>query len=364
MHEISILLDLARGETDAARERCGRRRPDPDRFAALAREADIHPWVHARLVETGAVEWIGPEVVERLAVLRKKVTADNLLLLAHLEEVLDLLASRGIVPVLLKGSDTLHRFHRRFDERTLDDADLLLHPSHVGPAVRALAAAGWTVPTGDRWRHWIRSSHHVPVHSAGPVRVDLEIHWSLVQERRYRLDPEEILARAVPLEVAGRRALRLEDHDAVAHLLLHHVSHYFDRRLKWAIDLDHLSANPGFRWEWVAERLRRWGGAQAAGMALRHLHRLHPRAAPAEALAHLPVAGWRRALVAPLRSRHPLELFRGTRRRAVQLMLAAVLLEHPRELPGYLLHRARRDSLPGAGPVERWDGDEPGAGTV
>ncbi len=364
MHELSILLALARGGTDAARERCAGRRPDPGRFVALAREADIHPWVHARLVEARAGDWIGPEVVERLAALRRKVTADNLLLLARLEEVLDLLASEGIVPVVLKGTDTLHRFHRRFDERTLDDADVLLHPSQVGPAVRALAAAGWEVPTGERWRHWIRSSHHVPVRSPGPVRVDLEIHWNLVQERRYRLDPEEILSRAVPLEVAGRRALRLEDHDAVAHILLHHVSHYFDRRLKWAIDLGHLSGGDGFRWERVAERVRRWGGAQAAGMALRHLHRLLPGAAPAEALSRLPVAAWRRALLAPLRSRHPLELFRGTRRRAVQLYLAAVLLEHPQDLPGYLRHRARRDSLRGAGPVERWNGDEPGTGTV
>lgn len=364
MHEIRILLALARGNADAARELCGRERPDPERFARVAREADIHPWVHARLEETGGAGWIGPETLERLAVLRKKVTTDNLLLLARLEEVLDLLASEGIVPVLLKGTDTLHRFYRRFDERTLDDVDLLLHASRVGPAARALARGGFSVPTGDRWRHWVRSSHHVPVHSPGPVRVDFEIHWNLVQERRYRLDPEEILARAVPLEVAGRPTLRLEDHDAVAHLLLHHVSHYFDRRLKWAIDLGHLVRGPSFRWETVAERVRRWGGAEACGMALRHLRRLHPGAVPPEALSCFPVAAWRRAAVAPLRSRHPLEYFRRTRRRGVQLYLAAVLLERARDLPGYLLHRARRDSVFGAGPVERWNGDEPGAGSV
>lgn len=352
-HEIRILLELARGNRDAARALCARRRPDPLRFVALAREADIHPWVHARLVEADGGDWAGAEVVDRLAALRTKVASDNLLLLARLEEALDHLRSEGIEPVLLKGSDTLHRFYGRFDERTLDDVDLLLHPSRVGPAVRALAAAGWGVPDGERWTHWVRSSHHVPVHAPGPISVDFEIHWNLVQERRYRVRVDELLERAVPLELAGRRALRLDDHDAVAHLLLHHVSHYFDRRLKWAVDLRHHVRAPGFRWDVVGERLRGWGGSQASGMALLHLRKLVPDSIPDEALRAVPVSGWRRAVAAPLRSRHPLELFRLTRRRATQLFVAAVLLERPWELPGYLLHRATREGIPGAAAVER-----------
>lgn len=355
LHEIRILLALARGRPDVARRLCDTTLPDPVRFVSLAREADVHPWIHARLVESDAGSWIGEDVLARLAVLRRKVTSDNLLLLARLEEALDLLRSEGIRPVLLKGSDTLHRFYGRFDERTLDDVDLLLHPSRVGLALRTLAGAGWNVPTGERWTRWARSSHHVPLHSPGPVPVDFEIHWNLVQERRYELDVEELLGRAVPTQVEGREALRLEDHDAVAHLLLHHVSHYFDRRLKWVLDLAHLSRGDGFRWDAVAERLHRWGGLQASGMALRHLHALHPEAVPDEAMRAVPVALWRRAATLPLRSRHPMERFRDTRRRWVQLYLAAALLEHPAELPAYLLHRSRRVRTPGAGPVERWE---------
>ena len=48
--------------------------------------------------------------------------ADNLLLLARLEQCLDLLLRAGIRPVALKGLDVLHRFRRPFDERTLDSA--------------------------------------------------------------------------------------------------------------------------------------------------------------------------------------------------------------------------------------------------
>ena len=76
----------------------------------------------------------------------------------------------------------------------------------------------------------------MPLDSPGPVPVGFEIHWGLAQERRYRVKVTEVLARSVPHEVAGRRILRLDDHDAAAHLLLHHLQHYFDRRLKWALE--------------------------------------------------------------------------------------------------------------------------------
>ena len=43
----------------------------------------------------------------------------------------------------------------------------------------------------------------------------------------------------------------------------------------------------------------------------------------------------------PLRASHPLDFYRGTRHRSVQLAIAAVALERPWDLPGYLRHRAR-----------------------
>jgi hypothetical protein len=38
-------------------------------------------------------------------------------------------------------------------------------------------------------------------------------------------------------------------------------------------------------------------------------------------------------------------LYRGTRSRSVQLLLAAAALERPWDLPGYLRHRAVRDGM-------------------
>ena len=324
---------------------------DPERFVGLVRECNVHPWVHARLAASGRLGLLGAEVERRLERMRRKCRQDNLLLLARAEQALDLLLDAGIVPIALKGLDTLHRFYGRFDERTLDDVDLLVPREKVGRALDVLERAGWESLPGPQRDHYLRSSHHLPLRGPGPVVVDFEIHWNLVQERRYRLRPEELFERAAPLDVSGRRVLRLEDHDLAAHLLLHHFTHYFDRRLKWSIDLAELARQPGFDWTVVADRIRAWGAGAPVGMSLLHLNKLFPDLVPGNARRRLPTALWRRLLTLPLRSRHPLDLFRGTRRRQVQLYLAGVLMENPTDLPGWLIHRVRREAQPELGPL-------------
>ena len=82
-------------------------------------------------------------------------------------------------------------------------------------------------------------------------------------------------------------------------------------------------------------------------MSLVHLRKLFPDWIPPQATRALPTAAWRRAVTFPLRSPHPLDLFRGTRNRKVQLYLAAAMIDRPRDLPRYLLHRATRDRRTG-----------------
>ena len=350
-HEARVLLAVVGERWDEAAAARRSAPADPACFVELARTCDVHPQVHEALRARGAFDLAGGEEAARLlGDLRRRVQRDNLLLFARLEPALDVLLAAGIVPVALKGVATLHRFGARFDERTLEDADLLVARTDLPLALEVLERAGWTAPQEPARTHWLRSSFEIPLRSPGPVAVHLEIHWSLAQRRRYRMDDEGLLRRAVPLTIAGRRVLRLDDHDAVAHLLLHHVQHYFDHRLKWALDLARITREPGFDWRIVVERTRAWGATAAAGMATTHLRRLFPGIVPDDVAARFPVALWRRALTLPLRSRDPLELFRGTRVRGVQLWLAAALLERPLDLPGYVVHRTTRDGKEEAGP--------------
>jgi hypothetical protein len=344
--EANVMLAVLGSRWDEARRLAAAPTFDGTTFAALARASDVAPTIHAILERQGLLRLLGPDAHE-MDKARAKTRVDNLLLLARLEQALDLLLARGIRPIALKGVDVLHRFYASFDERSLDDVDLLVTPDQRDAAVEILEEAGWTGPKEPERTHWFRSSFELPMISPGPVGVGFEVHWNLGQAKRYRIVPADLFARALPLDVNGRWILRLDEHDAVAHLLLHHVQHYFDRRLKWVLELGMRAATPGFSWWTVADRLEAWGGLGAAGLALAHVRKLFPQLLPDEAYRRIPAAAWRLAATLPLRSTHPLDFFRGTRSRRVQLLLAAAALERPRDLPAYLRHRAVRDRLDG-----------------
>jgi hypothetical protein len=347
-----MLLALVRKDWDAA-EALHAQQPLDAGFAETCARCDVHPQIHALLEKNGRLHLAG-DAATALAAGRTKVRHDNMLLIGRTEQALDALQQRSVRTLALKGFDLIHRVYA-FDERPLDDVDLLVPREQLPDAVAALESIGWQAPPEPQRTHYIRSSHHLPLDSPGPLSVGLELHWDLAQQSRFSVDPDGILKRAAPLEIGGRSILRCDDHDLVAHLLLHHLAHYFDTRLKWLMDMQRLTSNPGFDWSLVVERIRRWGASVACGAALRHLHRLDPRLIPGDVRRALPLPLSRRPFVAPLNSSHPLELWRGTRRRGVQLYLAAVLLERWSDLPGWLLHRSRRDEQQGDNPLDTHD---------
>lgn len=351
-HEARVLLAIVRQRWDEA-ERLTQAKPvRAESFLDLCRQCDIHPWVDHLVTQTDRWDLLDSTVRSGLASLRNKVRKDNLLLLARAEQALDRLAGAGVTPLALKGLDLLHRVYDGFDQRTMTDVDLLVRPEELKPAVVALLAAGWTAPDEPERTHYLRSSHHLPMRSPGPVHVEFEIHWNLAQEVRFEVDDAGLWRRSRPLDLAGRSIRRLDDHDVVAHLLLHHFSHYFDRRLKWLVDLQQLTSRPRFDWDGVAERIRCWRAAAATAASLRHLKKMSPELIPDTMLRKLPLSAWRRALLLPLRSSHPLELLRHTGSRRIQLYLAAVMLEDPAGLPGWLAHRRSRGRRAGENPLD------------
>jgi len=337
--EARLLLAVLRERWDEVDEIGRRDGPDPARFLYTAQGCDVLPQVHAALDGVGRLSFLGEGPAGRLSEARKKCRMDNLLLLARVERALDVLLAADVVPVLLKGAAVLHQFSIGFDSRTLDDVDLLVSHADFERSVEALRAAGWTDSAELEPARWLGESFEKTLLSPGPVPVMFDLHTHIAQRPRYRAEIGAILARAVPLSVAGREALRLESHDQAAHLLLHHIQHYFDRRLKWALDFARIVGETDFRWDGLGDRLREWGGTSAGSMSLRHIQKLLPEAVPAEGLRAVPTALWRRMLAVPLRSSHPLDLFRGTRRRPAQLYLGAILVESPTELPVALVRR-------------------------
>src|SRR5262249_51241127 len=125
-HEAKVLLAILSERWDDVLTLERERPVEPATFHDLTRSTDVAATVHAALSRSGRETLLGEDVALRLQKTRAKIRADNLLLLARLEQALDLLLAAGIRPVALKGVDVLHRFYRSFDERSLDDVDLLV----------------------------------------------------------------------------------------------------------------------------------------------------------------------------------------------------------------------------------------------
>jgi len=131
-----LLLALVRGDWDEA-ERLHADSPVDAGFAETCRECDVHPQIHALLERRGRLDLAGA-AAGPLGELRAKVRHDNMLLIARAEQALDALLGRGITPLALKGFDLIHRVYG-FDERTLDDVDLLLPRESLREALAALS---------------------------------------------------------------------------------------------------------------------------------------------------------------------------------------------------------------------------------
>ena len=344
------ILAILRGRWDEAEQLGPPQRVES--FVEACRLCDVPAWVHERLRRADRFDLIGEEAQAGLQAWRTRMQRDNLLLLSVAQRAFSLLAGAGVTVVGLKGIDLLNRLYDPFDTRTLDDIDVLVPWDQLLTAVDVLEQAGFGGLSEAQRTHYIRSSHHLPMHSPGPIPVGFELHWNIAQTGRFNVDPQGLIDRAHPLDIDGQTILRMDDADLAAHLLLHHLTHYFDHRLKWWVDLSMLVEQPGFDWDRVVERIREWRATRACAGALLHLRTIWPELVPERVVQALPLGPWRSAATWPLRSDHPLELYRATRQRRTQLYLAAVFLERPSQLPGWLWHRLTRDKQQGENPLD------------
>ena len=118
-----LLLALVRGDWDAA-EAQHANKPVDTGFAEACSDCDVHPQIHTLLEKHGRLHLAGA-AEQALAKSRTKVRHDNMLLIGRTEQALDALLQRSVRPLALKGFDLIHRIYS-FDERTLDDVDLLV----------------------------------------------------------------------------------------------------------------------------------------------------------------------------------------------------------------------------------------------
>ncbi len=231
--------------------------------------------------------------------------ARHLVMTRELARVLARLRRDGIAVLPLKGPVLAETVYPDPALRPFSDLDLLVRPDDRWRADAALRALGHRrVADEHSWEYDIAWDGATLYEAPGGVRVDL--HWALLTEPRFAWNPAEaagVWERAVPITVAGERALGLAREDLVlylsAHLAVHHALAGLRSHWDVALVLRHAAGAPD--WPALLARAARWRVRRALFFVLAGVEATFGPLVPPAALAALrprgPRAAWLQALL-------------------------------------------------------------------
>ena len=173
---------------------------------------------------------VPPDVRARIGRLALVWTFKLQLLERRLQESVAALAAAGIEVTLLKGAALALTVYSKFTERPMADVDMMVDPSRAAEAHAILQTSGWTIAIASHPADSWRDHHHLPplADTAGS-RLRLELHTApLVPGHPFRLNHEDMVASARPIDLCGIRVLVPEPHLHAVHLAIHFAySHKF-----------------------------------------------------------------------------------------------------------------------------------------
>lgn len=180
--------------------------------------------------------------------------------------ILDMLAARGIQPVLLKGPALATTLYPRPDQRPFQDIDLLLRsPAEAGAAGTALRELGYTRCQQDSTE--MEGFHTVYVLPSRSVTV--ELHTNLLQLGLPLRGDSAVWRSCETIRVEGRQVYILSLEWQILHLCVHLHTHGYGR-LIWLKDLDILVRERGDLIAWGDV----WRLAEEEGVSLSVRHAL------------------------------------------------------------------------------------------
>ncbi len=316
----------------------GRGQPPPPRPAdtswdTLLAQADAEDVLPALAYAVTTAGWssVPPAVHRRLMDGLAFSRARHLMMTRELAAVLRSCAANDLAVIVLKGPALAETVYPDPALRPFSDLDLLVRPEHRRRADIALRGLGYQ-PVADEhsWDFDITFDGATVYESTAGVRVDL--HWALLTEARYAWRARAATAvwdRAVPLTLAGERALGLAPEDLVLHLATHFAIHHSLTGLLRQWDLALVLAHMPIDWSVLRRRARAWRVCSALSFTLLSVSASFPTAAPRRVLRHLHPRGVRAALLMSLRRRTSDE-----RRRRLEHVVTLLLIDGARDVVG------------------------------
>lgn len=214
----------------------------------------------------------------------------------------------GVPFLVVKGPALVASCYPSPDLRSYVDLDLVVAPSDLGRAVRALQARGFAL-VDLNWPMLMKARVH-ELRVAGPTGGALDLHWALADGRRAAQSPSVgvLLGRSQGVELAGTAVRTLGPQDTAVHLAVH-AAGSGGHRLIWLADL-RAALEAALRAggpEALRQTVDEWQARPAVALMLRRAQRALGLACPAELRGLVRPGAWR-ALTAAADLASPPEL--------------------------------------------------------
>lgn len=306
---VADCLELLGGGDPGPRGRKARERAmerllnrDPDRLFAFLREQRLDQLWYRAVLDLGLESALPGSLAERLREARRAAAARVLLQLEAARRAAGALDDAGLRHVFYKGFLLGEELYGDAVLRPAADVDLLVAEDDRGPAVAALAAAGFApAPEPDQPGYELTLAGH---------GVQLDLHWHLLEPARSRRP----LTGWVLRSRRRRGGFHLPGTEAtlVILLLAPAVTDHVTGRLINAVDLDRwLRRHAGEPdWPTVLELLKGSGLRTAAWAMLEHTRRLLATPVPGEVDRRLAPGPLRRWYLGQWLARDPAGLYR------------------------------------------------------
>ena len=191
----------------------------------------------------------GISVPARILGLRRKAWFQNQVLIHRALEPLQMLQSRGMDIVILKGLAFTELYYRDRSLRPMEDIDFMVPLDRVEEAVRLLGETGWKpkYPVECPMDAYFRFANHAWGFQKPPTG-QIDLHWRWL---RNGCTQERIHTRPVPLEINDMTLNTLMAEDHLLQICDHAVRYVGIRECRWVADILTLLACRGHDFEWA-----------------------------------------------------------------------------------------------------------------
>lgn len=191
-----------------------------DEVIDLADKHKVEGIIYLSLRKSKLISNIGEE---KISLLKQKAAITGITQSRHisgLSTVLNKINERNIPVIVLKGL-VVREFYPQPDQRSMNDADILVHEGDVEKVKQLLIDMGYVYLEDHK------ASHHIAlVHHKYPF---IELHWNLFKRDGFSNELEHyerlIWRRAIKVNVGEAEVLSLSYEDLALHLCMHMAAH-------------------------------------------------------------------------------------------------------------------------------------------